>query len=189
MGNVVQLPNYILQSKSIVALDTSRNGKHLYTDHLCAFLCLAVHQGDQSDRLEVHTRALFDRWVQFANDKHLDVGSDPMQYQGLPLHQMAYYEICFQANVNVYHLRDDDVALTIYRSRCHHDDKMHVNQFDHHLSYISNLPAYTKKYQCGTCDRHFKRMRNMKQHQLKCTGQSVYNFKGGFHNNPKAIFN
>jgi hypothetical protein len=31
-------------------------------------------------------------------------------------------------------------------------------------------------------------MRNMKQHQLKCTGQSVYNFKGGFHNNPKTIF-
>jgi hypothetical protein len=64
---------------------------------------------------------------------------------------------CFSINVNVYNLRDDGVALTVYESRCHHDDTMHVNQFDHHLSYISNLPAYTQKYQCGTCDRHFAR--------------------------------
>jgi hypothetical protein len=28
----------------------------------------------------------------------------------------------------------------------------------------------------------------MKRHQLKCTGQTVYNFKGGFHSNPKTIF-
>jgi hypothetical protein len=56
------------------------------------------------------------------------------------------------------------------------------------LSYISNLPAYTQKYQCGTCDRHFSRLDNMKRHQLKCTGQTVYNFKGEFHSNPKTIF-
>jgi hypothetical protein len=28
----------------------------------------------------------------------------------------------------------------------------------------------------------------MKRHQLKCTGQIVYNFKGGFHSKPKTIF-
>lgn len=92
---------------------------------------------------------------------------DPATFPGLPLHQMAYFEICFQTNVNVYHLRDDDVALAIYKSRCHYDDTMHVNQFDRHLSYISNLPAYTQIYQSGTCDRHFNDIRNMKRHQLK----------------------
>jgi hypothetical protein len=67
------------------------------------------------------------------------VGSDPMQYQGLPRHQMVYFERCFSINVNVYHLRDDSVALAVYKSQCHFDDTMHVNQFDHHLSYIFNL--------------------------------------------------
>lgn len=85
-------------------------------------------------------------------------------------------------------LHDDRVALSVYKSRCHFDDTMHVNQFDHHLSYISNLPGYTQKYQSGTCDRHFNRVDKMKRHQLKCTGQTVYNFKGGFHSNPKTIF-
>lgn len=98
-----------------------------------------MHQGHLRDRLETHTKALYDRWVQFSNDKHLDEVSDPMKYQGLPLHQVAYFERCFQTNVN--HLRDDGVALTVYKSRCHFDDTMHVNQFDHHLSFISNVPA------------------------------------------------
>ncbi|CAG2202431.1 unnamed protein product [Mytilus edulis] len=68
--------------------------------------------------------------------------------------------------VNMYHLRDDGVALIVYKSRCHYDNTMHVNKFDHYLSYISNLVMYTQKYQCGTCDRHFKHLRNMKRHQL-----------------------
>ncbi|XP_071137847.1 uncharacterized protein [Mytilus edulis] len=184
LGNAVKLPDYILQSKSIVGLDKTRNGKHVYKDHLCAFRCLAVHHGHRTDQLETHTRALFQRWIQYAEDKQLD----STNFQGLPLHQMAYFEHCFSINVNVYHLRDDDVALTVYKSRCHYPDSMHVNQYDHHLSYISNLSAYTQKYQCGTCDRHFKRVDSMKRHQLKCTGQTVYRFKGGFYSNPKTIF-
>jgi hypothetical protein len=138
--------------------------------------------------LETHIKALYDRWVQFSKDKDLDVYVDTATFPGLPLHQMAYFERCFQTNVNVYHLRSDGVALTVYKSRCHFDDTMHVNQFDHHLSYISNLPAYTQKYQCGTYDRHFTRIKSMKGHQLKCTGKTVYNFKGGFYSNPKTIF-
>ena len=60
---------------------------------------------------------------------------------------MAYFERCIEINVYVYHLRDDGVALIVYKSRCLFDDTMHVKQFDHHLSYISNLAAYTQKYQ------------------------------------------
>jgi hypothetical protein len=89
LGNAVQLPDYILKSKSIVALDKNVHNQKHYKDHLCAFRCLAVHRGHLRDRLETHTRALFDRWVQFANEKHLDVGRNPMQYQGLPLHQIS----------------------------------------------------------------------------------------------------
>ena len=127
LGNAIQLPEYIFQSKSIVALDKNFHNQRHSKDHLCAFRCLAVHREHLRDRLETQTRVLYDRWIQFANDKHLDVGSDPMQYQGLPLHQIAYFERCFSINVNVYHLRDDCVALTIYKSRCHVNDTMHVN--------------------------------------------------------------
>ena len=186
LGRGVQLPDYIKTSKSIVGLDRNREGM-MYQDNLCAFRCLAVHQGHHKDSLETHTKALYDRWVQFAKDKHMDV-YDRFDFPGLPLHQMAYFEICFAINVNVFQLRDDAIALTVYKSRCHYKDTMHVNLYEHHLSYINNLPAYTKKYQCGSCDRHFKDLSHMKRHQLKCTGQTVYNFKGGFYSNPKTVF-
>lgn len=152
LGNAVHLPEQ----------------KQFYKDQLCAFRCLAVHQGHLKDQLESHTKALFDRWVQFASEVQLDV--DSTKYQGLSIHQMAYFERCFEINVNVYHLRDDGVALTVYKSICHYKDAMHVNQFDHHLSYISNLSAYIQKYQCGTCDRHLKHVNSMKRYQRKCTG-------------------
>ena len=43
LGNVVQLPEYLTSSKSIVALDKKFHNQKHYKDHLCAFRCLAVH--------------------------------------------------------------------------------------------------------------------------------------------------
>jgi hypothetical protein len=144
----VQLPAYILQSKFIVALDKMVN---TCTKTFSAPSGVSPCTEDifRIDWKLTPEPFSIDGWVQFAKDKHLDVGSDPMQYQGLPRLQLAYFERCFSFNVNVYHLRDDGVALAVYKSRCHFDDTMHVNQFDHHLSCISNLPAYTQKYQCA----------------------------------------
>ena len=99
--------------------------------------------------------------MQFADGKHFNETADPFQYAGLPLDQMVHFDHCFKTNVNIYHLRDDGVVLTVYKSRCHYRDTMHVNQFDHHPSYISNLQAYAQKYQCGTYDRHFKHVTNI----------------------------
>lgn len=155
-----QLPEFITACRSIVALNKSRKGI-VYKDHLCAFRCLATHRGHQQMDLEAQTKHLYGEWIQFSPEKQIEVEPDAKKFKGLPLHQMVYFEHCFKTNVNVYHLRDDGVALTVYTSRCQYDDMMHVNQFDHHLSYISNLTAYTHKYQCGTCDRHFCRIRNI----------------------------
>ena len=63
LGNAVQLPEYLTLSKSIVALDKNVHNQQYYQDNLCAFPCLAVHHGHLRDRLETHTKALFDRWV------------------------------------------------------------------------------------------------------------------------------
>ena len=170
-----------------MSLNRSRKSV-IYEDHLRVFRCFAVHQGRLNDQLETHTKALYGRWVEFAKDKELDVYDNPADFAGLLLHQMAYFERCFSINVNVFHMTDDGVALIVYKSRCHYDHTMHVNQFDHHLSYISNLPAYTNKYQWGTCDRHFRDISIMKRHQVKCTGQTKYKFPGGFHSYPKTVF-
>ena len=65
---------------------------------------------------------------------------------------------------------------------------MHLNLFDKHLSYISNLNAYTQKYQCPTCQMLFKYVHNMRRHSRKCQGRTKHQFPGGFYSSPKTIF-
>lgn len=113
---------------------------------------------------------------------------DPKRYQGLPLDQLAYFEKCFEVNVNLFSLREDEVVMTVYKSRCHHKDTMNLNMYEHHLSYITNLATYAKKFECGSCNRHFKSLIPMKRHQLKCSKQTKYVFNGGFYSNPKTVF-
>ena len=72
--------------------------------------------------------------------------------------------------------------IVISKTRCM------VNLFDKHLSYISNLNAYTQKYQCPACNMHFCRLNNMKRHSRKCQGRTKHQFPGGFYSPPKTIF-
>ena len=65
---------------------------------------------------------------------------------------------------------------------------MHLNLFDKHLSYISNLNACTQKYQCPSCQMHFKFVHNMNRHSRTCQGRTKHQFPGGFYSPPKTIF-
>ena len=190
LGGVhVKLPEHVKNSRSIICLDKSRKGK-LYKDKLCAFRCLATHQGHQRDRLETHTKALLDQWVQYMLNKcpNSNISSDPKQFKGVELSQLSYFEKCFEINVNVFRLQDDLSALPVYKSQCRFKDTMHLNLHDKHLSYIANIKGFTKKYQCPTCNMHFRTCSNMKKHTRKCQGRTKHQFPGGFYSSPKTIF-
>ena len=176
----VKLPDYIKNSRSIVSLDKDSR-KRLYKDHLCVFRCLAVHRGRLEDHLETHTKTLFSRWIDYLSVKDRDIDPDPKNFRGVQLTDIPDFEKCFDINVNINQLRDDDVALPIFKSICRYKDTLHLNLFENHLSYIKNLTGYTNKYQCATCDRHFPRPDNMKRHQKICKGQTKYRFPGGFY--------
>ena len=92
----VKLPDHVKNSKSIIALDKTSEGK-FYKDHLCAFRCLATHQGHQRDRLETHTKALLGQWVQYMQEKcpNTTISLDPRGFKGVQLSQLVYFEKCF----------------------------------------------------------------------------------------------
>ena len=190
LGGVhVKLPDYLKNSKSIIALDKTSEGK-FYKDNLCAFRCLATHQGHQRNRLETHSKSLFNKWVHYMQHKcpNVEISTGTKTFKGLELSQLAYFEKCFQINVNVFRLQEDRSALSVYKSQCHFKDTMHLNLFDKHLSYISNLNAYAQKYLCPTCQMHFKFVHNMRKHSRKCQGRTKHKFPGGFYSSPKTIF-
>ena len=158
LGTVtIQLPDYVKKRKTISFLDKNAKGK-FYKDHLCAFRCLATHQGHQYDRLEMHTESLFAKWVEYMQNKNPNAGNsfDPKTFKGVELSQPVYFEKYIEINVNIFRLQEDKFVLPVYKSHCHFKDTMHLNLFDNHLSYIANLNAYTQKYQCPSCDMHFR---------------------------------
>jgi hypothetical protein len=190
LGSVgIQLPDYLKVSGSIVCLDIDLNNKKAYKDHLCAFRCLAYHRS-QRRQLETTTKVLFKQWLDFTKEHYprIQPDEDPMAYDGLSLDQLPYFEKCFRVNVDVFHLKEDGVATAVYKSRCRFDETLYLNVHDKHVSYISNLSAYARKYQCRTCEMHFSRLHNMKQHQRRCTGQTKIQFPGGFYTAPKTVF-
>jgi hypothetical protein len=140
--------------------------------------------------LETPTKVLFQQWRTYTAEQHphIQPDEDPMAYDGLSLEQLPYFEKCFRLNGNVFHLNEDGAATAIYTSRCRFDETLNLNVHNKHLSYIYNLRAYAKKYQCRTYEMHFARLHNMQQHQRQCTGQTKMQFPGGFYSAPKTVF-
>ena len=184
----IQLPDHVKNSRSIIALDKTTGGK-LYKDHVCAFRCLATYQGHHYERLEMHTKSLFAKWVEYMQHKcpENNISLDPKTFKGVELSQLVYFEKCFEININIFRLQDDQSALPVYKSQCRFKDTMHLNLFDKHLSYISNLNAYTQKYQCPSCQMHFRYVHNMRKHSRNCQGRTKHRFPGGFYSSPKTI--
>lgn len=74
-------------------------------------------------------------------------------YPGLEMEDMQRLEQCFEINVNK--LREDGSVEVIRRSPCHLKTCMNLNLYKNHLSYISNINAHSRSYQCTFCEQLF----------------------------------
>ena len=70
----------------------------------------------------------------------------------------AYSENCFEINVNIFSLKQDESVLSFFQSKGKFSNVMYSNLFDNHLSHNSNFKAYARKFQCKSCKHHFDRV-------------------------------
>ena len=186
LGTPDGLPDYIKSSKSIVSLDVHQNGK-VYNDNLCAFRCLSMHFNGCRN-MGTNANIYLEKWGKHCRENE-EVGDvDLGNFKGVSLDQMAHFENCFDTNVYIYDLKEDGVAQSLYKSKSNFQTTMHMNMYEHHLSYISNFSSYATKFQCRTCERHFENLSNMLKHHRICKGRTVHQFPGGFYTTPKTIF-
>ena len=184
------LPGYIYGNKNIVALHKNKHGKY-YEDHLCFFRCLAYHKLKTNSRaLEELTLHLVEQWKAYKRDQEAGVGVELQDFVDL--------ENCFDINIEVYQLKKNSrksntYAVHIYKSQDVAErgtiklnlytlqDVSEFTGMNGHLSYISNIKAYTSVYHCVKCDRDFKDAFHLHRHEKICkSGVPEEKFVGGY---------
>ena len=94
----------------------------------------------------------------------------------------------FQYQCLIYSLCEDGAVIPRYFSEEVHQDKMVLNLYDTHLSYVTNVPAYLQKYHCDSYGQNFRQLIDWKRHQGCCANATEYEFPGGFHKISPSIF-
>jgi len=96
IGAPVEMPNYILQNKSLHALTRDHNDA-LYDDYLCLFRCLALHRGHSLNNLAEPTKQFLFAWCAHK-------GILPNEFFGFELSQLQDVEDFFRVNIEVYEM-------------------------------------------------------------------------------------
>ena len=156
------LPDYVTNHGSIVGLDKEEHHRTPYKDKLCGVRCLAFHlnskeTGNGFRGLEERRQQLSVRWNRVVN-----------------LTEVPRFEETFDIDVDIYTLCPDGAVIPRYLSVERHADKMVLNLHVTHLSYVKNVPAYLKKYRCGSCGRNFVKLDHLKRHQGSCANATEY---------------
>ena len=167
-----------MKKDSLYALVKNQQNGKPYKDHLCAFRCLALHRGHEIRCIEGPAKQLYQEWSE-----------EPMKdFKGLSFEDFPEFETRFDVNLEAYNLTEDGFAWSVYKSRGQHKTTMYVNLYDNHLSYIRNFAVYAQKYQCKTCERHFKLAGHLHRHQKSCANKTKFVYPGGFHQDRENIF-
>ena len=185
LGSAKQLsPEWLRKKKSVITLDYGER-------NLCAFRCLAYHRSKKKRWLERQTKELFKKWCQ--NRKVVD----KCNYKGLLLpDDVPHFETVFRVNINIFEYDPlKNSAKPLYLSRANsktfkkYDSTMNLNCHRNHLTYITNLPVYSRKFTCRHCDRLFSRIQHLKLHEKKpCWKKTIFNYPGGYYSSPKTLF-
>ena len=172
------LPDFLMNKRSLHPLLINQQNRKPYDDNLCAFRCLALHRGHDIKSLEGPAKQFLRQWVEEGID----------DFQGVSYDEFPRFEETFDVNVELYSLHEDGFACSIYKSRGQHPTTMYLNLYEHHLSYIRNFSQYAQKYQCNTCERHFQQACHLNSHQKSCSSKTKFVYPGGFHRTRDNIF-
>ena len=69
-------------------------------------------------------------------------------------------------------------------------EELNLDAWDTHLSLITNIEGYSKKYKCSKCGELFNRYYNCRRHMNICDGENATKlvFPGAYYKAPKSVF-
>ena len=74
--------------------------------------------------------------------------------------------------------------------RSHHDyaDKLDLNLWGRHFSYIHDIKTYSRSYTCSKCCTVFTRSTDLVRHEPTCDANVKHRFSGGAYQLPLTVF-
>ena len=197
-----RLPDYIQNSRAIVKYVPEASN---ISENMCVFIALAhfymqkdsIQEFGENVRVVVNYRhcinkvkQLYNKWFVYCHEHDLQQfwHKNTKEFLGIPLDEMCEVEKCFEICINVHYLNEDLTSYTCYSSCQNYSDVAHFNMYDNHVSFISNIMIYSKKFTCDVCQKMFDRFWNMKRHRVNCSLKSRHVFVGGSFKFHRTVF-
>ena len=177
----VELPSWLLYRNGFV-----HNVNH--QDNLCMFRALLCHYYKRKVNMKLKVKSLFKKWVAYCIMNNIRVEPVERDFVGIPMHDVPHFERCFKINVNIYELESNLQCCPVYRSSNRFDDTLSLNKYEDHVSLITNMRLYCRKFACENCSKLFKTDFLCKRHSRLCSKQSRYVFPGGYMSQRLSIF-
>ena len=146
LGHVdTTVPKHVNDAKSVLTFTACPKTGKAYLDNLCFFRCLAWHESQTSVGLEVLTARKFQKWVEYS---HFDASA---KFHGVQLHDIPDLENCFQTNITVFQLLENQAVSVHYKSLSNFESTLYLDLQWNHVSYIKDVDVYAKRFQCARC--------------------------------------
>ena len=181
LGSAEDLPSYLKTNKHLKTLYINKRTNEPYKDNLCFFRCLKCHFKNVNTVLYY-----LNRWRAY---KSLPIFSNNhINFNGVSLDDICHLEECFNIKIKIFNMNPNGAVNLIYDSDNDNNDVIYLNIFDNHLSYITDLRKFIKKYEYEKCSKMFRNEWNLKRHYGTCYERTKHKFPGGFHKNDQTIF-
>ena len=175
------IPDFIQNNKAIYTLEKDEHHHFDYTDNLCFFRCLALHQGGQLHALQTHTSQLFKQWLGSQDNLSSD-------FPGITFRDLEKAEDLFNVNVDVFEFDESQSPPCLVpsrRSARKHSKTMRVLCYSSHFCYITNINKAAHAFGCRQCGKLWKKEWLLNRHEKTCTGDKVKQvYPGGVYSPP-----
>ena len=148
------LPDWLRNNHEVISLDT-------FSDNLCLFRCIAVHQGANK---QFNTRKSRELAQSFFSAYRKLTFVTSQQFDLLEKHfkqAIAAYSVTNAGDFILIHQPS-------YNGKVSHTT-MHMGIYENHAFLIKDINKVSNNFTCGECMARFTRADNLKRHASRCT--------------------
>ena len=103
-------------------------------------------------------------------------GNSIKKFEGVTIKEMSHLEKCFNLKIDIVSMNSSSSVNVMYKSLYESENIMYLDNYQNHLSYITNYSKFANKFQCEKCNKMFKRQWDLKRHYINCYERVKYIF-------------